>query len=363
MQEFFELWGWEGLNQFTLALSIAMIAFEIVAGVALLLGWRSKWIGWLLLLLILFFTFLTGYAYFSGKFKNCGCFGDCIPISPLTSFTKDIVLLVLILVLLAGRQYIKPVFKARTTNILLVLSVLFSLGLQWYSLFFLPPVDCLPYKKGNSILEKMKPPVGSVPDSFAIRYIYEKGGKRYEFSPAELPADFKTYTYIDRIDKLIRKGNAEPPIKGFALTGAGGTDSTGIILQSPKVVLVFVEDIDLMPSNWKKKLREVMELAHLRFVPVYIVTTSIDKMKAELDGTGLDDIPVFSCDFTAIRTAARARPTYYLLERGRVENKWSQYTIFGLLFTLGNMRPLTPPHPEEQETDTMTNIPDSLNTP
>jgi uncharacterized membrane protein YphA (DoxX/SURF4 family) len=97
MQEFFDLWGMHALNEYSLAFSIIIIAFEIIAGMALLIGWQMKMISWLLLLLIIFFTFLTGYAYLSGQFKNCGCFGDCIPITPLTSFLKDILLLLLTL--------------------------------------------------------------------------------------------------------------------------------------------------------------------------------------------------------------------------------------------------------------------------
>ena len=38
MQEFFEVWGMHWMNDFTLALSIIMIAFEIIAGVAVLVG-------------------------------------------------------------------------------------------------------------------------------------------------------------------------------------------------------------------------------------------------------------------------------------------------------------------------------------
>ena len=34
MQEFFEVWGWHSFNDFTLAFSVVMIAFEIIAGVA-----------------------------------------------------------------------------------------------------------------------------------------------------------------------------------------------------------------------------------------------------------------------------------------------------------------------------------------
>lgn len=364
MQEFFDLWGWGSLNSYTLALSVTMIAFEIVAGVALLLGWKAKWIVWLLLLLIVFFTFLTGYAHFSGKFKNCGCFGDCIPITSKTSFIKDLVLLVMILVLLIGKKFIQPLFSNRATHVLLGISVILSAGLQWYAWALLPPIDCLPFKKGNSIPEKMKPPTGALTDSFAIRYIYEKNGTRYEFSPTELPADFKTYKYIDRIDKLVRKGNAEPPIKGFALRGITGADSTDIILNYEQAILVFVEELGKMPGNWKEKLRPVVELANTKFIPVCLVTTSIESVKADLKDVGMDDLPIFSCDFTAIRTAARSWPTYYLLNRGRVENKWSQRTVFGLLFTLGNRRPLTPPYPEEPiQPDTLSNSTDTLQTP
>src|SRR5882724_1159789 len=113
MQEFFEIWNnslskstfflshtliqlFQFLHEHSLALAVVMIAVEIIAGAALLLGWRMKLFGWILLLLIIFFTFLTGYALLSGKFKNCGCFGDCLPITPKVSFLKDIVLTILI---------------------------------------------------------------------------------------------------------------------------------------------------------------------------------------------------------------------------------------------------------------------------
>src|SRR6476661_11048378 len=65
MQEFFELWHLDALHNYTLAFSVLMIVFEIVAGVAVLVGWKMNLFSWLLLALIIFFTFLTGYAVFS----------------------------------------------------------------------------------------------------------------------------------------------------------------------------------------------------------------------------------------------------------------------------------------------------------
>src|ERR1043166_3426257 len=67
MQEFFEAWNWYSLTNFTLPLSLGMNVFEVLAGVAVIIGWRMKLFSWLLLLLILFFIFLTAYALFSSS--------------------------------------------------------------------------------------------------------------------------------------------------------------------------------------------------------------------------------------------------------------------------------------------------------
>ena len=109
MQEFFEIWNLHQFNSWSLLMSVLMNAFEIIAGTALIVGWRIKLFSWLLLLLIVFFTFLTGYTYITGMPKNCGCFGDCLPISSKTSFLKDVALTIMIVFLFWKQQYIKPV--------------------------------------------------------------------------------------------------------------------------------------------------------------------------------------------------------------------------------------------------------------
>src|SRR5207237_9723876 len=114
MEEFFDVWGWYSLTGYTLLPALIMNGFEILAGVAVLLGWRMKLFSWLLLLLIIFFTFLTGYAFLSGKFKNCGCLGDCLPITPLTSFLKDVALTLFIFFLFYHRKNIQPLLTAKS---------------------------------------------------------------------------------------------------------------------------------------------------------------------------------------------------------------------------------------------------------
>ena len=323
MQEFFELWDMTQFNSWTLTFSVLMNAFEIIAGFALLIGWRIKLFSWLLLLLILFFTFLTGYTFVTGKPTNCGCFGDCIPITSKTSFLKDVVLTVLIGFIFWQRNKISPLFSKKVSAILMLLVTVFSFGIQWYALKYLPPVDCLPYKKGNSIPEKMKAPAGAVPDSFAIRFIYEKGGKQFEFAPAELPADLDSYNYVSRTDKMVRKGNAEPPIKGFALSGITGEDSTAIVLTQPYAILLFCEDFSTPFSSWKDDFIKLHTAAKTKNIPVYVVTGRREEVTSNFAGTPLAGVPIFVCDHTAIRTAARTNPTVFLVKEGTVSDKQS----------------------------------------
>ncbi|MCG2613595.1 DoxX family protein [Terrimonas sp. NA20] len=323
MQEFFELWGMEQFNGHTLWLSVVMIAFEIIAGVALLLGWRMKLFIWLLLLLIVFFTFLTGYAFLSGKFKNCGCFGDCIPITPLTSFLKDVILTVMILFLFRHRDKINPLFSNKLNVALMVLGTVFSFGVQWYMLNYLPLFDCLAYKKNYNIKDKMKVPEGAITDSFAIRFIYQKDGKDVEFAPENLPADLGSYTYKSREDKLIRKGNAEPPIKGFTLSGITDADSTDVVLSQPRAILLFAEDFSTPVSAWKADFEKLYASAKAKNIPVYAITGRSEEAKRQFAATSFGDIQIFTCDNTAIRTASRTNPSVYLLKEGTIVEKQS----------------------------------------
>ena len=341
MQEFFEVWNFHWLDHFTLAFSILMIVFEIVAGVAVLLGWQMKLFSWLLLILIIFFTFLTGYAFLSGKVRECGCFGDCIPLTAGQSFMKDLLLLVLIVFLFAKQQQIKPLLPRIGSVALLVLSTVFSFAFQWYVLVHLPAVDCLPYRVGANIPTKMKPPVGSIPDSTVITSIYNRNGKEVEIIGTNFPADFdSTYVFVKRVDKLIRKGNAEAAIKDFILTTGSDTDTTQAVLDRHGYkILFFMKDLADDPS-WRAPFTLIYTMAKSKRIPIFCITGDYDNVAAwaERNGMGGPEFTVLKCDATAIKTAARANPTLYLLKNGDILQKWS-YADFERALPLVNELP------------------------
>lgn len=328
MQEFFEVWAAGGflpgvmdwLHVQALWFSLLMITLEVVLGVALLLGWRTKTVSFLLLLLMLFFTFLTSYVLFSGKIRACGCFGDCIPLTPIQTFTKDIILSVLVLIIVFGTKYIKPFLPGSINVLLFTLSLLAVLGLQWYVLQHGPVKDCLPFKAGNNILELRKMPKDAVPDKYDYVFVYKKNGEAKEFKVSALPDS--SWEFAERKQLLLEKGkNNIPLINDFIFTTASGNDTTEAVLGQPgEYYLLFVKEFNWDKDTW---YGDFMKFSAATQLPVYMVTGDRKTANEIFSKLGVVEFPVFTCDVTAIKTAARVNPTLYLMNGPVIKNKWS----------------------------------------
>src|SRR5690606_14945011 len=97
LEEYFEVFHIVALNPLAIYISIFLCALEVILGVFLFAGISMKKVSWGLLILVLFFTFLTFYSAAFDVVKSCGCFGDAIPLTPWESFTKDLILLAFII--------------------------------------------------------------------------------------------------------------------------------------------------------------------------------------------------------------------------------------------------------------------------
>lgn len=329
MQEFFDVWAMNhslasfmySLSDFALPFAIIMITLEIIVGVGILLGIWKNFFTWLILLLIIFFAFLTGYAALSGKISTCGCFGDCIPLTSMESFIKDLVLVVLILILFFGRKYIIPLFNPAFDILVLVISTFLVLYYQWFVMRHLPTVDCLPFKKGGNVLQLRKMPADAIPDKKEYVFIYEKGGKQQNFTINNLPDS--SWHFVSRKDILISKGkNNEPPIKDFDLVTLSGNDTTNAILSlDASYYLFFVKDF-AKTDNWFDNFTSIYQYAKKTGRLLYIVTPQISEANEFFNERNNYNLTVLSLDATAFKTAARTNPELYLMKGPVINDKW-----------------------------------------
>lgn len=162
------------LSQYSTGFSVFMIILEIILGIMLITGSRSKLVAWLFFLLVLFFTVLTGFTYLTGyvpsgvnffdfsnwgpyvksnmKVTDCGCFGDFIKLEPKTSFLKDVFLLIPAMYFILRNRKMHNLFNLTVNSILETVSIV---GLLFYCLsnfvWDIPSVDFRPFAKGKDV--------------------------------------------------------------------------------------------------------------------------------------------------------------------------------------------------------------------
>lgn len=306
------------LMSYALAISIFMVIVEVLLGVMLLLGFKPKFTLWSLLAMIVFFTFLTFYSAYFNKVTDCGCFGDAVKLTPWESFTKDIILLVLTVILLLGIKHIKPLFGKRTNWLITIITLLACILFANHVLNHLPSKDFRPYKIDANIEKGM-----SVPEN-APKAIFEYAWKFKTENGEEIivtNGDYPTVDgeFIDVETTEIQEGY-EPPIHDFTIE-RNGEDYAASLLQEDKLVMVIA--YDLAKSNYDafKEVKEITDKALKNGYKVVGMSASSDDFKNQLVKEYQLDFEFYFTDETALKTIVRSNPAVLVLERGTIKQK------------------------------------------
>lgn len=334
--EYFGVFKLSFLNDYSVAIAIAICSLEIILGALLLFGFWSKKTTWGLLLLIVFFTFLTFYSAFFEVVTSCGCFGDAIPLTPWQSFTKDCILLLLIGILFYYKGQIKPIIKDfYTQSILTCCIVVISIGFGVYTFNFLPIIDFLPYKVGNHLPSLMTVPEGETLDEYETIYVLKnketnetkKVGDK-EYLRDEIWKDQSWEIIGDPETRLIKKGY-QIPISDLIISDINGIDHTNEIIENPDYSLIIVAyDINSTNLDGLRKLNELAQSAaeDYRIRTVLLTASSMQAVEEATSGLELFS-EVFFVDAIPLKSMVRSNPGLMLLKKGTIINKWNFHIL------------------------------------
>ncbi|KQR72529.1 BT_3928 family protein [Pedobacter sp. Leaf176] len=336
LQEYFEVFQMSFFSPVATGIAILLCTLEIVLGALLLLGFWGKKVSWGLLSLIVFFTLLTFVSAFFKVVTSCGCFGDAIPLTPWQSFSKDLVLLVLIVFIFLNRNLIQPVFrKAASQRNISIAVIAISLLVGLYTYNFLPVIDFLPYKIGAHIPSLMVIPPGEQPDEYQIMYHLknkatkaEKDMSDKDYLKTEIWKDNNWEIIGEPSKSLIKKGY-EPKIKDLIITDASGTDYTKELIENPYYSLIFVA-YSLNDTN-SKAIGDLNALAmnvtqQFNIRTVLLTSNSATDAQKFVKKNNLFS-EVFYADAVPLKSMVRANPGILLLKNGVVINKWHFHNV------------------------------------
>ncbi len=336
LQEYFHVLNLSFLNDFAVGIAVILCSLEIVFGALLLLGFWRRQVAWGLLVMIVFFTFLTFYSAFFEVVTSCGCFGDAIPLTPWQSFIKDVVLLVFILFIFREKEKIQPVVSDKyTINITTVAITIISVGIGVYTVSFLPFIDFLPYKKGNHIPSLMVMPEGEQGDIYELTYTLKNhaSGETQEVTDKEYMEkewwkDESWEIVGEPKSRLVKKGYSIP-IPDLLISNADGQDQTFQVIENPYINFIIVAwDIENTSKAALEKINEVVTQAALNYNVRAVLLTASSSRDAEAvsDEVGLL-AEILYADAVPLKSMVRANPGVLLLRQGTILEKWHYNTL------------------------------------
>ena len=337
LEEYFEVFHLTVFNSLALSLAIFLCALEMLFGFALLIGARGKQVAWALLLLIIFFTFLTFYSAAFKVVQTCGCFGDAIPLTPWQSFSKDLVLLLLIIYIFVNKNLITPLFGKKTENAMLLLAIILSFGVGIYTYNFLPVIDFLPYKVGANLPDEMKIPENAVPDEFEITYqLHNKktGDKKSISSKEYLKSGIwkdNNWEIIGEPTSILVKKGFSPKIADLNISDAQGNDYTKELLNNPFYNLIVVAyNLRETDVNGINKINALALNLAENYNTRTVLLTSASAQDAEAYSKDHKLVTeIFYADGVPLKTMVRANPGVLLMKNGTVIGKWHYHNLPG----------------------------------
>lgn len=266
----------EFLIPYALPFSIVLIIVEIMLGVSLLLGYKSKRTIWSLLGITTLFLFLTWYSAYYNKVTDCGCFGDAIKLTPWETFWKNVILIGLILLLLFRVQNVREIFPKKLNAFLILVALVSFSYTTYYVLNHLPIIDFRAYAVGKNIKEGMK-----YPDDGSV-----------------------------------------PPVHDFMLEDTQN-DLAPEILAMDKVMLVIVYNASKSYDKGFAEIKKITDKAVQKGYNVYGVSASFEDDLILIQNNY--DLPFnfLFCDETTLKTMIRANPGVMTLSKGTVTGKWN----------------------------------------
>ncbi len=304
---------WKSLIPFSLIFSIGLSSLEVILGIALLVRYQTKKVLWTLLGLIVFFSFLTFYSAYYNKVTDCGCFGEAIKLTPWTSFSKDIFLLVLIISLFFTNIQNQP----KKTGIIVLLSAILSIGFGIFSYFFLPVWDSLPYAIGQNIPQNMKQR-----EALKFEYTYKIKGK--EVKLLEMP----TNTSAEFISmEAVNEKEARPLITDYKIWADNDTiDYTTESFKGNRLMII-LPNVNHSKASAFEKIALIAKELEQKNIPTWLLSAASMEETNDLRHKYQLNFPVLSADTKILKTIIRSNPGLWLLSNGTVKGKWSAYHL------------------------------------
>lgn len=365
------------MKPYALPFALVMIVLEVVLGINLILGHGKRWTTGLTFLMMLFFTFLTGYNYLTGflpegvgifqfgqwsafketniRVTDCGCFGDFLKLLPIETFLKDVLLTGITIYLMVKTNDLKflvasdkKIGKMSIRGILTLLFTIATIVICFLNFYFgLPWVDFRPFQEGKNItIARAECDLDAPKTVYTYTYVNKDNNKMEVVTSDQITTEFEKYKYlydknangekIWNIDTAKTKENVLNKGCDSKVKEMDGSKQHTFATHG-FTFLVVADDLSHSSKAGFKKIGEIAKAAKTDGVETHGMYYHIpdgngdNDDKAELKSFIVENMGI-DVDFTQsdeklVKTIIRSSPGLLLLHNGTIVKKWHHRTV------------------------------------
>ncbi len=311
----------ESFADYAFFLAIALSTLELLIGLNMILKIHVNITNALALLFMIVMTPLTLYIAVKNPVTDCGCFGDALIISNWATFSKNVILLTILILQLTFHSLIKSTFRVKTQNYIGLSFILFGISTSVFSYMHLPIIDFLPYKVGVNIPKAMEIPDNAPKDVYKTTFIYEREGEQKEFTLENYPKNDSTWIFVNQNSVLLKQGY-RAPIHDFSIMNGQFDDITKEVLSyKGKTNLLIVYDVETASVRGAKKAEIIYKQSLIKGEKFYALTGSSDEEVKKFIHKTAVSFPFWKTDPTTLKTIIRANPGLVKIENGTIIKK------------------------------------------
>ncbi len=288
----------------------ALAMMEFVVGVLLATGSLRRSAAWLAMAIMAFMLPLSVYIAVANPVEDCGCFGDLLVISNLSTMLKNVVLTALAAFLCRYNRRARWLFAPWIQWVEIAAAVAYMLVIAMIGYHEQPLLDFRAYPVGEPLVDS---------DGGEAVYVYERDGATREFADDELPDENEGWEFVGV--RTVRPASGKMLALFDRATGEEVTDEVVGSTDGQMLLLIpHPSDAGAAGSYTANELQTAMES---RFGKgAFVAVTSADSVAVDraLD-LMMATYPVYYADPKAIMAVARGAMAVVYLEDGIVRWK------------------------------------------
>lgn len=307
MNEYFNFLHVSFLSFSAKAAGVFFALSETLIGAALITGVWRKLIALCALGLQVFFTLLTLLLVIFNPEMDCGCFGEAIHLTHMQTFTKNIILLALLLAYYIPSSDLGETHKKKYVSFGLVTTSVLAFTI--YSLLYIPLIDFTAYKAGTELEAGAEINTDQMYESV---FIYEKDGKQETFTLGHLPDS--TWTFVSA-DTRLKKGYEET-LTGLSFYNPETEEYMDDLAIKGKVMVISVYNPEIRKDKWSEIEAFAARASKAGFTAILLCTN------AEGVPDGLRKF-AYTSDYKTLISLNRSNGGITYFYNGQLIRKWA----------------------------------------